>query len=186
MIGFGKSFNQWIENPIPYKSYGNGSIMRVGFIPKLNTSLQHKLKIGYECTIISHNHTESITAVNDFITITDILKTTQSKKVINDFLSLHNYNHTIEDLHKKSVFINNAKETLLQALVIVTESNSLEEVLINSCYVGGDTDTLACIACNIANQLFLVPNYLIILVKTTLEPYEDLHSIINQYINSQF
>lgn len=28
-IGFGRSFEKWLDNPVPYQSYGNGAVMRI-------------------------------------------------------------------------------------------------------------------------------------------------------------
>ena len=69
--GFGGSFMKWLDNPVPYESYANGSIMRVGFIPFLPLTLEEKLQFGYDCTAVSHNHPDSFDAVHDFIMMVD-------------------------------------------------------------------------------------------------------------------
>lgn len=181
VIGFGKLFNKWIENPIPYNSYGNGALMRIGFIQKLNVSLLEKKRIAYECTKISHNHSDSYETINNYLVIAQSLKNTQDKDFLIGFLKANKINKTVEDYHNKFAFVGDVKETFYQALVVVKESNNMEEVLINSCYIGGDVDTLACIAANLASEIYPVDEKLKELALKTIQPYEDLNKILIQY-----
>lgn len=147
--GFGGNFTKWLDNPVPYGSYANGSIMRIGFINHLDIPLQDKLDLAYDYTVISHNHEDSTTAVLDFVLLIEEIKdlTLLEKKAgIASYLKAVNWTETVETLHDKKVFDMNALVTFKQALTIVLESNSFEEVMKLSCYVGGDTDTIACVA----------------------------------------
>jgi ADP-ribosyl-[dinitrogen reductase] hydrolase len=162
--GFGGNFTKWLENPVPYGSYANGSIMRIGFINHLDIPLQDKLDLAYDYTIISHNHEDSITAVLDFVLLIEEIKdlTLSEKKAgIASYLKVVNWTETVETLHDKKVFDMNALVTFKQALTIVLESNSFEEVMRLSCYVGGDSDTIACVAGNIAQHLWSIPTALV-------------------------
>lgn len=182
-IGFGKAFNQWLDNPVPYESLGNGSIMRLGFIPFLDLSLTEKIKLALQYTSISHNHTDSFQAVSDYMIITHLLKQNKEDKnlVMQNMLTKYNYQESVESLHEKAIFEMNAVKTLLQACVILRESNSFEEVLRNSFYVGGDSDTLACIAGNLASLVFEVPQALLDFSLATLKPYEDLNNLVVEF-----
>lgn len=182
-IGFGKAFNAWLENPVPYGSLGNGSIMRIGFIPFLPLSLAEKIKLAMQYTAISHNHPDSFQAVTDYVVLAHLLQSEKNKKnsIIQNVLMKHMYEETVESLHQKAVFEMNALKTFLQVCVILKESNSFEEVLRNSFYVGGDSDTLACIACNLASLVFEVPQDLLDFSLNTLKPYEDLNDLIIEF-----
>jgi len=194
--GFGGNFTKWLDNPIPYESYANGSIMRIGFVNHLNLSFQEKLDLVYDNTIISHNHEDSIKAVIDFVTLIENIKdkTLEDKKLaISSYLHDTNWNETVESLHAKKVFDMNALVTFKQALTVVLESNSFEEVLKLACYVGGDTDTIACVAGNVAEHLWAIPMNFLILVFDTFynkevndnELFELVDTFILNYSNAQ-
>lgn len=187
--GFGGNFTKWLDNPVPYGSYANGSIMRIGFINHLDIPLQDKLDLAYDYTVISHNHEDSTTAVLDFVLLIEEIKdlTLLEKKAgIASYLKAVNWTETVETLHDKKVFDMNALVTFKQALTIVLESNSFEEVMKLSCYVGGDTDTIACVAGNIAEHLWPIPtdlfDYLFDVFYTDKMEDMELFRLINLFI----
>lgn len=179
-IGFSKSFTSWLNNPVPYEGYTNGCLMRIGFIPYLKISIEEKLLLGKKCTEISHNHTESFLAVKDFILLSEEIKI-GNKECLKKYLITHNFNKTIEQLHIEAKFEMKAMPTLLQAVLIVEKSFSIEEILRNCFYIGGDTDTLACIACNLASSIYECPKELMAFSLKKLEPYEDLNKLVNHF-----
>lgn len=181
-IGFGKAFEKWLDNPKPYASYANGSLMRVGFIPYLNISLDEKLKIGSEYTGVSHNHFDCFKAVSSFIVLSEKLKQGENYKVvIKKYLEENNYNKTVQELHDDFKFEMNAMTTLLQSCVIVLESESFEDVLRNAFYVGGDSDTLGCVAGNLSSFIFEIPEEFKKIAIKSLEPYEDLYNLVIEF-----
>lgn len=185
-IGFGKNFNNWIDNPVPYESFANGCLMRIGFIPYLDISLYEKFNVGYQYTAISHNHKESFEAVFGFILLSEelknqTLKNFDKKYYLKRYLNKHNFHKTVNSMHEEQLFEMNAMQTLLQAIVIVYESSNMEEVYKNCFYVGGDCDTLACIAGNLASQIYSIPNNLLIRTKKTLKPYPKLEKLVNHF-----
>lgn len=187
--GFGKSFAQWLDNPVPYNSLGNGSIMRIGFIPYINEPLSAKLKLGHDYTAISHNHEDSFVAVESFITICDALQQAKEqgldhKSILTDYLKMNGIEDTVESLHDEFKFELNAKKTLNQSVVILAESNSFEEALVNCMYVGGDADTLACVVGNMAGIVYNLPQDLLDLALNTLKPYHDLNSLVHKFMDA--
>jgi ADP-ribosylglycohydrolase len=187
--GFGGNFTKWLDNPVPYGSYANGSIMRIGFINHLDLPLQDKLDLAYDYTVISHNHEDSTTAVLDFILLVEnlkFIKLEDKKNVIAAYLEKTGWTETVETLHAKKTFDMNALVTFKQALTIVLESNSFEEVMKLCCYVGGDTDTIACVAGNIAEHLWAIPtdlfNYMFDTFYTNNVDEMELFALINLFV----
>jgi len=161
--------------------------MRLGFIPYLNEPLDTKLKLAYDYTAISHNHEDSFKAVEDFVIICDALQQAKKnglehKDILKGYLDRNNIKETVESLHKEFKFELNAKKTLDQAIVILYESKNFKEVLINSFYVGGDADTLACIAGNMAELVYDIPEDLLKFSLKTLEPYPELDNLVKKFI----
>jgi len=60
--GYGASFKEWINNPksIPYKSWGNGSAMRVSPIGWFFNTEREVLREARKSAEVSHNHKEGI------------------------------------------------------------------------------------------------------------------------------
>lgn len=150
-IGFGGGFKKWIENPIPYESYANGCIMRLGFLKYVPIEERFELALNY--TNISHNHPESIEAVTDYVSLMN------DKSILSDLMEKRGVVKSVEDYHNDAKFVISAKGTFNQVLAILNESSSFEDILHNCLYIGGDTDTLACIACSLSD--YDVPEYLV-------------------------
>lgn len=180
-IGFGKAFKEWLTNPVPYESYGNGSVMRIGFIPYLNLSLNDKLGLGLQYTEISHNHADSFSAVSSFIILCDQLQKTKNKDCLKQFLQDYKFDKTVQSMHEENIFEINALQTLLQSVVAVYEAENMEQVLRNTFYIGGDSDTLACIACNIASHIYPLSKELWAIAETSLQPYPELDQLSNTF-----
>jgi ADP-ribosylglycohydrolase len=181
-IGFGASFKEWLKNPVPYESYGNGAIMRIGFIPFLGLSLSEQLALGHEYTAISHNHKDSFQSVQDFIFLfhtlrQDLRHGDLSKSCLKSYLLNQQFSLTVEDMHNENRFELNALYTFCQAVQIVIESSNIEEVLRNTFYVGGDSDTLACIACNLASAIYSVPPEFMKLAELSLATAPELYEL---------
>ena len=85
------------------------------------------------------------------------------------------------ELQKTYMFDVKAIGSVPQAIYCFLISNDFMETLKNSISIGGDSDTIACIACSIAGAYYGVPNYLIDRVKKYI-PNEYL-KIINDFDN---
>lgn len=60
--GYGGQFQRWItsEEPMPYNSWGNGSVMRVSPVGAYANSIEDVLELAKESAEITHNHPEGI------------------------------------------------------------------------------------------------------------------------------
>ena len=60
--GYGARFNQWLyeDDPQPYRSYGNGSAMRVSTAAWLAESIQEALHLAQLTAEVTHDHPEGI------------------------------------------------------------------------------------------------------------------------------
>lgn len=173
--GFGSGFKVWLKTGEATPSYGNGCIMRLGFIPNLPISLEEKKDLAKQCTVITHNHPDALVAVSRFVELADqIKKEGKQALAVQSVLS-------VEEYHAQNKFEIHCGRTLDQAIAIVRESNSLEEVYRNAFYVGGDADTLACIAGNLAESLFEIPTPWLTLMEGTLEGYPEMRMLLEQH-----
>ena len=60
--GYGARFIRWVhsEHPHPYKSYGNGSAMRVSPVGWLYDTVERTREVAKATALVSHNHPEGI------------------------------------------------------------------------------------------------------------------------------
>ncbi len=60
--GYGGRFRHWIvsDNPAPYRSFGNGSAMRVSAAGALASSVEECLSLAEKSASVTHNHPEGI------------------------------------------------------------------------------------------------------------------------------
>ncbi len=162
--GFGGHFGQWIfsHDPKPYNSYGNGSAMRVspcGFIAK--TEEEAKL-LSRKVTEVTHNHPEGLkgaeaTTIAIFMARQGADRTAIKARMEKDYYTL---DFSLDGIRDSYQFNETCQDTVPQALVAFTESTSFEDCVRNAISVGGDSDTLAAIACGIAEAYYGVPEAL--------------------------
>lgn len=56
--GYGGMFRKWIDNPVPYGSYGNGSAMRVSPVGFYAHNVEECLELAKNSALCSHNDPE--------------------------------------------------------------------------------------------------------------------------------
>lgn len=163
LIGFGGTFKKWLSDPLmpAYASNANGCLMRIGFIPLLDISVQEAKTIALECTNLTHNHTQAQQVTSDFIELCYALKNTQSKSSLSSYLKRESFSFSVANLRQKQIFEMQALFTLNAAVVCVVEAESFTEVLLNCLNIGGDSDTLAVVALSMAQHLYPVDENLL-------------------------
>lgn len=178
--GFGKAFAKWLGDPRPYGSYANGSIMRIGFLPLVVKDLATLLSLAVTYTEITHNHQDSIEAVVNYCLLMHNMlhyPVDERRNLLIAYINEHTQTKTLDEYHDRFSFELNAKETLNQAVCAVRHSNSFEDALKNCFYIGGDCDTLACVAGNIAALMYAVPGELEQKALESLKPEPELYNL---------
>lgn len=88
-------------------------------------------------------------------------------------------------MHKEKAFEINSLTTLYQVIAIVYESNSFESTLRNSFYVGGDSDTLATIAGNIASLVYEIPENAYKIIELALRNDQEIVELVKHFKNNR-
>jgi ADP-ribosylglycohydrolase len=167
--GFGRGFLKWLisRSKNPYKSYGNGSAMRVSAIGYVANNIEDTLKLAKISAEITHNSKEGIKGAQSVAAAIFAARYGYNKNEIKDYLEKKfGYNLSIsskdvfsEDNNKKiKGYKLSCQLTVPEAILCFLESNSFEETIINSVALNGDTDTRAAIAGSIAEAFYGVPN----------------------------
>lgn len=153
--GYGGRFRKWLvaEDPKPYHSYGNGSAMRVSPVALYADSLEEALELAKISASVSHNHREGIWGAQAVAACIYMNKTGQSKEEIKKFVIEHygyNLNRTIDEIRPDYRFDVTCTGSVPQAIIAFLEGRNCEETIRLAISIGGDSDTIACIAASIA------------------------------------
>jgi ADP-ribosylglycohydrolase len=157
--GYGGSFQAWLysKDPQPYNSWGNGSAMRISPIGLFYDKLVIMNKEVEKSSCVTHNHPDAVEGAKAIALAIHMAKLGKSKEVIKKTLSdersceFENDCQFYMDHYRFDV---TCKGTVVQAMTAFFESTSFEDCIRKSVLMGGDTDTLACIAGSVAEAYY--------------------------------
>ncbi|HAN79108.1 MAG TPA: hypothetical protein DCQ31_15750 [Bacteroidales bacterium] len=182
---YGSNFFKWIfnEHPEPYNSFGNGSAMRVSSIGFFYNSIETVLNEAEKSAKITHNHIEGIKGAQAVAASIFLANQGKTKNEIKHFIEekfTYNLNQTLDSIRENYTFDMSCQGSVPQSIISFLESTDYEDAIRNAISLGGDTDTMACIAGGIAQAYYKkIPQEIITEVKLRL-PHEFIE-IINQF-----
>lgn len=183
--GYGGNFRYWIfGEPIPYRSKGNGSAMRVSPVGWFAESIKQAKELSLAVTEISHNHPEGIKGAEATAVAIFLARTGTGKEGIRSYMEEHYYklDQTVEQLRKNYRFNELCEGTVPQALQCFYESVDFEDAIRNCISIGGDSDTLAAICGGIAEAYYGLPVGFSKKAKEYLD--HRLNRIVNEFYNT--
>ena len=160
--GYGESFGFWLrqEDPQPYNSWGNGAGMRVSPVGLYAKSIDEALKLAELTASVSHNHPEGIKGAQAIAASVFLCKEGRSKQEIKRYVEDtfgYNLNRTIAEIRPNYCFDVSCQGSVPEAIIAFLEGNSFEEVIRLAISLGGDSDTIACMAGAIAACCYEIP-----------------------------
>lgn len=149
--GYGAGFHDWLakDDAPPYNSFGNGSAMRVAAIGWAFDDLDVVLREAARSAEVTHNHPEGIKGAQAVAAAILIARSGQSKDRIAALLSdRFDYDCTVglSRLQQRGCFDATCQATVPAAAVAFLQATDFEDAVRNAISIGGDADTLACIA----------------------------------------
>ena len=161
--GYGSAFQAWLysNDPQPYNSWGNGSAMRIspiGFHMAGYIDGHDYYPEEVEASAsVTHNHPDSIRGAQALTyaimrAIEGDSKETIKKNVSQSFE--YEFKNDWQFYRDNYRFELKCGATVIQAMTAFFESNSFEDCIRKSVLMGGDTDTLACIAGSLAEAYY--------------------------------
>lgn len=157
--GYGSSFIRWAgyRRRDPYNSWGNGSAMRVSPVGFAFASEAEVLLHARLSAEITHDHPEGIrgaqaTALAVFLARTGHDKTTIRARILQDFG--YNLERTVDDIRPGYTFDVSCQGSVPEAIIAFLDADSFEDAIRNAVSLGGDSDTMACIAGGIAEAYY--------------------------------
>lgn len=153
--GYGGMFIRWLQerNPKPYGSYGNGSAMRVSPVGCACNTMEEVLELAKRSAEVTHNHPEGIKGAQATAAAVFLAKINTTKKDIREYIALrfgYNLDFTLDNIRPHYEFNATCQGSVPEAIVAFLESEDYEDAVRLAISIGGDSDTIACIAGGIA------------------------------------
>ena len=157
--GYGGSFRKWMwsrENE-PYNSWGNGSAMRVSPVGFAFDTVHDVLEQAKQSAEVSHNHPEGIKGAQ--ATALAILMARQGadketiRKEIEDRFS-YDLHRTVAEIRPSYGFDVSCQGSVPESIIAFLDSDDYESTIRNAISLGGDADTMACIAGGITQAFY--------------------------------
>lgn len=161
--GYGGKFGYWLEedNPKPYGSYGNGSAMRVSSAGWLYDTIDRTREIARATAEVTHNHLEGVKGAESVASAIFMARTGSSKEKIKEYVITqfhYNFDRTCDEIRPGYHHVESCQETVPEAFTAFFEGDSFEKVIRLAISLGGDCDTLTCIAGSMAEAYYGVPD----------------------------
>lgn len=160
--GYGGMFRKWLRSsePKPYGSYGNGSAMRVSSAGWLYDSLEDTRKYARLSAEVTHNHPEGIKGAEAVASAIWLIRKGKTKEEVRGYIVSefgYDLSRTCDQIRPDYHFIVTCQGTVPEAITAFLEGNDFEDVIRTAVSLGGDCDTLTCIAGSMAEALYEVP-----------------------------
>lgn len=158
-MSYGTRFRYWLEEPIAYNSFGNGSAMRVSPVAYVAKNIEEVKFLSREVTKVSHNHEEGIKGAEATAVAIFMAKKGSGKEEIkSEMEKYYSLDFNYEDLVKNYGFDETCQGTVPEAIYIFLESEDFEDAIRTAISIGGDSDTLAAIVGSIAEAYYTIPD----------------------------
>ncbi len=160
--GYGGMFKGGLReaDPKPYGSYGNGSAMRVSSAGWLYDTLKETRHAALLTAEVTHNHPEGIKGAEATASAIFLARTGSSKEEIKDYIIrefCYDISRTCDEIRPGYYHVESCQETVPEAITAFLEGNDFEDVIRTAVSLGGDCDTLTCIAGGMAEAFYGVP-----------------------------
>ena len=159
--GYGSRFKSWLkfDNVGPYYSFGNGSAMRISAVPYFAKSLEEVKTLSKLVTEVTHNHPEGIKGAEAVAVCIWLAMNGYNKDYIKNYVEENYYNldYDYDELLEFYTFDETCQGSVPQSIFAFLISNSYEDALRTAISMGGDADTMACIAGSIAGVYYGIP-----------------------------
>ena len=163
--GYGGMFYRWLftDNPQPYNSYGNGSAMRASAAGWLYESFEETWQTARLTAEVTHNHPEGIKGAECVATVIWLARNGKSKAEIRQFVEDtfgYDLSRTCDEIRPTYHHVESCQQTVPEAVTAFLEGTDFEDVIRTAVSLGGDCDTLTCIAGSMAEAFYGVPEEL--------------------------
>lgn len=161
--GYGGRFSDWLFThwqPKPYGSFGNGSAMRVSSVGWLYDTIEETRRYAKLTAEVTHDHPEGIKGAEATASAIFMARTGADKDEIKEYIIRefgYDLSRTCDEIRPGYHHVESCQETVPEAITAFLEGNDFEDVIRTAVSLGGDCDTLTCIAGAMAEAFYGVP-----------------------------
>ncbi len=183
--GYGSSFRNWIfsSNKEPYNSWGNGSAMRVSPIGWAFNTVEDVLREAEKSTAATHNHPEGIKGAQSVALAILMARQGKAKEIIKQEIEKrfdYDLSRSLSEIRPDYKFDVSCQGSVPESIIAFLESESFEGAVRLAISIGGDSDTIACIAGSIAEAFYKeIPPHITAEVKQRLP--DNLWKIVERF-----
>ena len=112
---------------------------------------------------VTHNHPEGVKGAEATAAAIWLARNGKRKEEISDYIITefgYDLSRTCDEIRPHYHHVETCQETVPEAITAFLEGDSFEDVIRNAVSLGGDCDTLTCIAGSIAEAYYGIPNEL--------------------------
>ena len=145
------------DNPKPYNSWGNGSAMRVSAIAYAFDELSEVLEEAKRTALPTHDHPEGHKGEQAIAATIFLARTGSSKDEISKFTQTqfdYDLDRRIDDIRPGYSFDVSCMGSVPEAIIAFLDSEDYESSIRLAISLGGDSDTIACMAGGIAEAFY--------------------------------
>ncbi len=183
--GYGQSFLRWLfeSHCRPYGSWGNGAAMRVSPLGFALESVEEVLREAKKSAEVTHDHPEGIkgaqaAALAVFLASAGTDKPTLREEISGRFG--YDLSRTTDQIRPAYGFEVSCQKSVPEAIIAFLDSTDYEDAVRRAVSLGGDSDTLACIAGAIAHAYYRkIPEKIVREVRLRLP--EEFLGIIDRF-----
>lgn len=156
LAGYGKAFGEWLLAPVqppPYGSHGNGAAMRAVPVGWATRSLDEALAEARRSAEPSHDHPGGVRGAQAVAAAVFLARTGHGKARIRRELGRrfgYDLDRRIADLRPGYAWDSTADRSVPESIISFLDADDFEHAVRNAVSLGGDADTMACIAGGIA------------------------------------
>jgi ADP-ribosylglycohydrolase len=186
--GYGSSFYHWIFSPHdgPYNSWGNGSAMRVSPVGFAFDSIDDVMREAERNAAVTHNHPEGIKGAQATALAVFFARKGESKEYITREISnrfAYDLSRSLDEIRPGYSFDVSCQGSVPESIIAFLESRDFEDAVRKAISLGGDSDTMACIAGGIAQAFYKeIPEFITKNVRERLP--EEFLLIIDKFTTS--
>ena len=158
--GYGGSFFNWAmsDNKEPYNSWGNGSGMRISPVGWIANNIDEVKKLSKAVSEVTHNHREGIKGAEAIAMCIYMARIGKTKEEIKEYI-YDNYYPILDYLDYEELldtyeFDVSCQGSVPQAIFCFLIGEGFNDVIKTAVSIGGDSDTIACMAGSIAEAYY--------------------------------
>ena len=157
--GYGAGFCRWLaeDEPQPYHSWGNGSAMRVSPVGWAFDDADAVLEQARHSAKVTHDHPEGVKGAQAVALAVFLARNGADKETLRTEITCrfaYDLGRTCDSIRPTYRFDSSCQGSVPEALICMLESTDFESAVRLAVSLGGDSDTLACIAGAVAQAFY--------------------------------